>query len=323
MINTNELMLGNLVEYKNKYYKVGSIFTREVLLEGMFGRIFAIDINPIELTDEVLKKLGSIFSSIKTVHLYQNWNKANGVDIDITPLLKPKPILTTHDGVEVFDKNALVWVCSVDGMYSDTKNKNVPARFKAKMALSIMNDYMCVFSTESACSEYINQKWAELHPEPIFVTEDGVEVFDKDAIVFSVYKTGVCPFDETKDNPTSEVVSKLLLEQCDQLMLFSTRELAQSYINQKWAELHPEPIFVTEDGVKMFEGMDFYFVEASGYYSGSKKSTIKHSKCYKDTKKNKEYKDFSTEQLAQAYLNKVWVDAEYNKLLKSTQCQNK
>ena len=310
MINTNELMLGNLVDHAGAYCTVVKIEEGKVDLHyyvdnNIYTGVLACNINPIVLTNDILRRLGEDKCGYEFLHTFQNVRNTDKRGLDITPLLKPKyltqdnvvvsegdtvymvvqnskgehqivtalcyglaknafstresaesyienlipiPFLRTHDGVEVFDKNALVWVCSVDGMYSDTKNKNVPARFKAKMALSIMNDYMCVFSTESACSEYINQKWAELHPEPIFVTEDGV---------------------------------------------------------------------------KMFEGMDFYFVEASGYYSGSKKSTIKHSKCYKDTKKNKEYKDFSTEQLAQAYLNKVWSKNEYNNLLKSTQCQNK
>jgi hypothetical protein len=257
MINTKELMLGNLVEYKQQYGLIMKIDTSyvDILVDKYeHSEISYRDINPIELTDDMLKKLGVVSSTRKSVHDLQNARKfIHNYPLDITPLLKPKPILTTHDGVEVFDGDAIVWVCNIDGMYSDTKNKNVPAKFKAKSG--VINNCMCVFSTESAC---------------------------------------------------------------------------QSYINQKWAELHPEPIFVTEDGVGIYEGMLYYNCDKSGFENNGEKAIVYKEIALKTKVLLRKNIRFSTEPLAQAYLNRTWakaeadkLDAEYQSLLKATQCQNK
>ncbi len=116
-------------------------------------------------------------------------------------------------------------------------------------------------------------------------------------------------------------------------LLFSTRELAQSYINAKWAELHPEPIFVTEDGVKVFEGQEYWYVRTSGYYKTGQKGSPRKGQAYMSYEHYhyEELKNFSTRELAQLYLNRIWarteseklkaeadkLDAEYQSLLKS------
>jgi hypothetical protein len=254
MINTNELMLGNLVSYENEYWVIANIGEECVSLkrDGKNGVIkyissFATDINPIELTDDVFKKLGMLDCNWKYIHQLQNRRIVmEERELDITPLLSPKPILTTHDGVEVFDKNAIVYVAYEDATNSfDGKTKDKPFRW---------------------------------------VVSDSIDVSVK---------------------PT---------------LFFSTRELAQSYINQKWAELHPEPIFVTEDGVGMNKGDVFWYCWESGYGTNGHRDAPSCQITY-GKPSSELYMRFSTHELAQAYLNKVWAYAEYNNLLKAKSCK--
>lgn len=114
-------------------------------------------------------------------------------------------------------------------------------------------------------------------------------------------------------------------------VIFSTLEKCQSYIDQKWAELHPEPIFVTEDGLKIYKGMKYCYCPKEGYTrQGNKCTIIDYNTANEDSGKRDDVKYFSTIEITEAYLNRTWakaeadkLDAEYQSLLKSTLCQNK
>lgn len=253
MINTNELMLGNLVEYRGKYVTIclmyeGVVSVRHHDTDTIETSISQNDINPIKLTTEIIERLGLVGFYKKTLHEWQNARTIHGRHIDITPLLKPKPILTTHDGVELFDRDATVWVCSKEGVYFNTKNKNKPNMYCASHDFSNLAYNFLVFSTESAC---------------------------------------------------------------------------QSYINTKWEELHPESIFVTEDGVGIYNNQTYYYCRKTGFEDGRICAICSNSRRFVDGMNTDLYVYFSTCELAQAYLNKVWAETEYQSLLKSTQCQNK
>lgn len=121
------------------------------------------NINPIELTDEIKRKLNFMpANTSKYLHMVQNFRTSlEYTPLDITPLLKPKPILTTHDGVEVFDRDATVWVCSKEGVYFNTKNKNKPNMYCASHDFSNLAYNFLVFSTEAIAQAYLNKVWAE------------------------------------------------------------------------------------------------------------------------------------------------------------------
>ena len=255
MINTNELMLGNLVEYRGEYVTVIEIDQAGVKVRngnktsGDWRYCTSDEINPIELTDEILKRLGQQSYTLKdclelqvdSVHKLQIVHYEE--PLDITPLLKPKPILTTHDGVEVFDKDAVLWICYED--YTNSFDKNL------------------------------------------------------------------------KDRPFRWIASDLIDVSVKPSLFFSTLEAWQSYIDQKWAELHPEPLFVTEDGVKVFKGMEYYYFERDGYDKNNVKSEIYNIVASEEKQRNIKNIRFSSKPIAQAYLNKVWAENEYQSLLKS------
>ena len=251
MINTNELMLGNLVEYRGEYVTVIEIDQAGVKVRngnktsGDWRYCTSDEINPIELTTEIIERLELVGSFKKTLHEWQNARTIHGRPIDITPLLKPKPILTTHDGVEVFDKSTVIHVAYQSGCNGyDPKIKDV--------VLSI------------PLSIYLESEYPAL------------------------------------------------------TVIFSTLEKCQSYIDQKWAELHPEPIFVTEDGVGIYKGMKYCYCFKNGYRrDGNKCTVINCAPATVDSGSREDVKYFSTEAIAQAYINKVWAENEYQSLLKS------
>jgi uncharacterized protein YbdZ (MbtH family) len=197
-----------------------------------------------------MEKLGVIGNFRKALHMLQNSRTLNGTcPLDITPLLHPKPILTTHDGVDVTSEDTMIWIAYQDAtnLY-DPKFKNVPCQIK---------------------------------------------------------------------------VSTFLMEQYSKpVLVFSTLEKCQSYIDQKWAELHPEPIFVTEDGAGMNKGDAFWYCWESGYCTNGHRDAPSCQITY-GKPSSELYVRFSTHELAQAYLNKVWAETEYQSLLKAKQCQNK
>jgi hypothetical protein len=241
MINTNELMLGNLVSYEGHYAIITTISNDYVLAtvgERKEHCIVPIDINPIELTDEILKRLGQqsytlndcFELGVNSVHKLQiaHYEKP----LDITPLLKPKAILTTHDGVEITSEDATIWMCYRSGINCNGKKDN-PSRTLVKTQLTNQfKDKLHYFSTREASVNYINTKWAELHPEPIFVTEDGVGMFEGMEYFFC-YKSGINT-NGCKDFPASHITFTANLD--DKYIRFSTKELAQSYLNKVWSE---------------------------------------------------------------------------------------
>lgn len=164
MINTNELMLGNLVEYKGEYAIITSINHGYVLatVQKRKEHCLMADINPIELTDDVLNKLRIKASTKKSVHELQNSSMLHGIALDITPLLKPKPILTTHDGVEVFDKSAVVYICYEDATNSfDGNIKDNPFRWVVSDSMAVSSKPTLFFSTRELAQAYLNKVWAE------------------------------------------------------------------------------------------------------------------------------------------------------------------
>ena len=211
MIKTTELMLGNLVEYDGKYVQVSHIYETEIRYKGLLttGYIKDTDINPIPLTDAVLKRLKmQAPSSFFLVHNLQNWKIVNNLKpIDITPLLSPR--YTTHDGVEVWDFDD-VWI-PIGGIPSKVKCTSKLANF---------------FSTQEACQSYIDK----VTRKPIFTTEDGVDVFEGDVYI-GVFVNGFNQFGH-KGKPfyTSQAPNFKIFN------YFSKYELAQAYLNKVWAE---------------------------------------------------------------------------------------
>lgn len=325
MINTNELMLGNLVEYKGGYGLITAIRTHHVnVLVDKYEhtKVPFEDINPIELTDDVVSKLGGT-ENHKTWRVLHHWQNAGTINypeggaLDITPLITPKPILKTHDGVDMFDKNAEVWVCYKRGMNEFDSKDNPGCDTVARQIINPFRDELLLFSSKSSCQAYIDQKWAETHPEPLLVTRDGVKVYDKGAWVYICYEDATnMYYSDVKDAPSTKRVSSYLIEQYGKpILVFSTRELAQSYIDQKWAEAHPKPIFVTEDGVGIFYGDTYYYCRKSGFWGKLKGYVCCNNTANSYSGNDADYAYFSTEELTQTYLNKMWADKEYDDLI--------
>lgn len=238
MIKTTELMLGNLIEHDGKYHVVEGIGKAHISVS--VGNISSDYINPIPLTDGVLKRLEMLglndFNADKypnhdidyvhklQIHFYLN-------PIDITPLLSPR--YTTHDNVEVWEGDE-VWL---------------------------------------------------------------------------VWENGIRPYDNKIDKPTKSNDPSQLNEGA---LMFSSEQACQSYIDS----LTRKPIFTTEDGVDVFEGDSYWYVRDCGYLiDGKTKSSASLGNAYKSYQPIEGLKDFSSPIIAQAYLNKVWAEAEYQSLL--------
>lgn len=89
-------------------------------------------------------------------------------------------------------------------------------------------------------------------------------------------------------------------------IFFSTLDACLSYNDS----LTRKPIFTTEDGVDVFEGDKYWYCNKLGRglaYSENAKGNLLNEG-------NGNIR-FSTQQLAQAYLNKVWAENEYNDLI--------
>jgi hypothetical protein len=94
----------------------------------------------------------------------------------IRKVVKPKPLFTTEDGVEIFDGGEC-WV--VPDFHNDS--------YKWK---NIINGWVGgrekYFSTEAAAGEYIRIRNEATKPKPLFMSEEGLGVFDEEQIVFYV-----------------------------------------------------------------------------------------------------------------------------------------
>lgn len=225
MIKTTELMLGNIIEYKNAYVQVINLAYGDLMIRhnGVGVAVVESDINPIPLTDGVLKRLGMLGSTgdfnadeysnrgFEYVHKLQIEFYLN--PIDITPLLSPR--YTTHDGVEVWEGDEVWCFEYLKGVIAVKCDSTIDPKLH--------------FSTQQACQSYIDSATRK----PIFTTEDGVDVFDGDEY-WVCTKCGY-DYDETK-SAIGRITSSEKYESFTSLVYFSTPELAQAYLNKVWAE---------------------------------------------------------------------------------------
>jgi hypothetical protein len=135
---------------------------------------------------------------------------------------------------------------------------------------------------------------------PRYTTHDGVEVWEGD----EVWYTFIHP--KNSDTPQKWVVG---VDMCNtRYLYFNFKEKAQSYIDSKTRK----PIFTTEDGVDVFEGDVYIGVFVNGFNQFGHKG----KPFYTSQAPNfKIFNYFSKYELAQAYLNKVWAEKEYNDLI--------
>jgi hypothetical protein len=106
--------------------------------------------------------------------------------IGIGKIVKVEPLFTTYDGVDVWDDCTLFWLVNKWDERSEkpgtTKTKGLWTWDKKSI------DYTGTwktFSTEAAMDKYLES----IKPKvPVLVTEDGVEVFDKETICHVVFK---------------------------------------------------------------------------------------------------------------------------------------
>ena len=223
MIKTTELMLGNLVEFRNKYVKVITLDDEGAKIRysnGSWCYCLESEINPIPLTDGVKRKLGIIDVSTTTVHDFQNWRTIiNRTPIDITPLLSPR--YTTHDGVEVWEEDLVYY--TIINSYINPQQTIVSKSNMDKIGYIF-------FSTLEACQSYIDK----VTRKPIFTTEDGMNVFEGGKYWF-VEKNGMTP-EKDKDIPHWTYCTEGSDKLSAKYAYFSTEQLAQAYLNKVWAE---------------------------------------------------------------------------------------
>jgi hypothetical protein len=220
MINTKELMLGNLVEVYNTFREVKVIeeISVKLKIDNKIAFCLSSEINPIPLTEGIIKKLRIdanlkefIAYGIDSVHKLQNHYSLN--PIDITPLLSPR--YTTHDGVEVWEGDEVYYYSLTEKRIDITyihSNLNIP-----------------FFSTLQSCQSYIDS----LTCKPIFTTEDGVGIFEGDTYYYC-RKSGF--WGKLKAFVSRNDIAKSYSEIDDGYSYFSTHELAQAYLNKVWAE---------------------------------------------------------------------------------------
>lgn len=229
MIKTSELMLGNLVEYKQQYGLIMKIDTRyvDILVDKYeHSEVSYRDINPIELTDDVLNRMNgniSHFENFRYLHIWQNARTINNPEsgaLDITPLLAPR--YTTHDGVEVWEGDE-VWYT-----FTNPSSGATPQRFIA--GVDVCNNRYVFFSTQQACQSYIDS----VTRKPIFTTEDGVDVFEGDRFWFTIRSgfRGKEKYYVITNTCGVELANKHNYD----YIIFSTYGLAQAYLNKVWAE---------------------------------------------------------------------------------------
>lgn len=214
MIKTTELMLGNIIEHDGKYYVVEGIGREHITIS--VGKVACELINPIPLTEGVLKRLGEDLTiGYKSVHEFQVARYKN--PLNITPLLSPR--YTTHDGVEVWEGDDVWYV-----------EKQAEIGFKPHISKGERRFDSCAyFSTQQACQSYIDS----LTRKPVFTTEDGVDVFEGDSYV-AVKKSGYY-INGDKSTPYTYKCA-INDRKMDCSMYFSTQQLAQAYLNKVSAE---------------------------------------------------------------------------------------
>lgn len=225
MIKTTELMLGNIVEHEGKYVQVIALYYGDlkVRINGVSKSVLETQINPIPLTESVLKRLGMALAEESSVHELQNSKVVSGLQaIDVTPLLAPR--YTTHDNVEVWEGDE-VWKAWKDGITPYDGKIDKPTYSKN---LKELDEDELMFSTQQACQAYIDS----VTRKPIFTTEDGVDIYEGDRYWFC-RTTG---YNESELScPMSNVCNKSN-EHHDFYTYFSTHQLSQAYLNKVWAE---------------------------------------------------------------------------------------
>jgi len=143
---------------------------------------------------------------------------------------------------------------------------------------------------------------------PRYITHDGVEVWEGDKVWYC-YISGTRSKNET-DSPNSTVAHEGIPTNKN-YYYFSTQQACQSYIDS----VTRKPIFTTEDGVEMFEGDKYWYCYKSGFNKMGNKDDVTGVNAYNTWRSIDDNIRFSTHELAQAYLNKVWAEKEYNDLI--------
>lgn len=219
MIKTTELMLGNLVEFRGKYAIITSIGHNFITIEQKEFNYYTLDsdINPIPLTEGVLKRLDLAIVDEDSVHQLQNYPTVSGLKpIDITPLLSPR--YTTHDNVEVWEGD-MTWRCSIE-------NPTVPVGCTIDKNRFQNCHY---FSTQQACQSYIDSQTRK----PIFTTEDGVDMFEGDTYYYC-RKSGYYIGGEKSIIKIGNAYKTY--EKHEELKDFASPVVAQAYLNKVWAD---------------------------------------------------------------------------------------
>ncbi len=123
---------------------------------------------------------------------------------------------------------------------------------------------------------------------PILTTEDGVPVYSYDSVQHWVIN-GNCEYALGLCKPNVD----LLRDEPNTYKVFSTENAARDYVRKN------TPIFVTEDGVKIFEGSTYWCVNTAPHLWSLFEQTAKER-----TQLNKTVKAFSTEQLVETYVKR-------------------
>lgn len=161
--------------------------------------------------------------------------KTGGMHLDRIKEIR-KPILVTEDGVPVYSYDTTQhWV--INGNYEYALGLCRP---NVELVERSPNTYK-LFSTEIAAREYVRKN------TPLFTTEDGVRIFKGD----TYWCVNTAPhlwsvFEQTANERTQ--LNKTV-------KAFTTEVAAREYVRKN------KPLFITEDGVKIFEGGDYHYVD--------------------------------------------------------------
>lgn len=160
---------------------------------------------------------------------------------------KPKPILTTEDGIEMFVGDSYYWVDPIEDEYSPIGNTLTVNTILDK------SKTLKRFSTRQLATDYV----VTFRRKPLITTEDGVDIYSGDGY----YWIEIDPKYPMHDPMHCKTFKGFVFCKSDTMKRFSTLEAAEQYI----ANLR-KPIFTTIDGADIFLGDSYYAVYDANYY---------------------------------------------------------
>lgn len=177
---SKDAMLSHGACVKTGHFRIESVKVQDTGIEYTIGdkiKTPGTHSNDVQvITEFVINEYGNCM--VKTAAFSKH-------GIGIGKIVKVEPLFTTYDGVDVWDRTTKVWCVN---QYNDRDDRSrqvveIGDWVWNKKAYYYQSSKWKTFSSEAAMDKYLES----IKPKvPVLVTEDGVEVFDKDQMLFDL-----------------------------------------------------------------------------------------------------------------------------------------